>query len=295
LTNAGDTAQGEAPWRTTFFAFDPDGLDDATNARLMQRVAGWLSWLGSSTVSVDRPLARDGDTLTYTVVLHNDGWQDMSSAHLTATFNADLVPVTDSGVGVNWDPDQSAFVWTGALAQGQSLTFTYRAVVAGPLPLGYVLSHTVWMGYASHFIQFDRIATTAVNAPLLTQSVFSVTPASGERGGWLTYTLEISNTGVAGDVVTATNSLPDSLALVSDSLKAGSGNIQLEGRVITWTVPVAVGEVATLSYTAVISQVPPGFVLRNRVVLDDGLGHALPLDAWARVKGMDTFLPVILK
>jgi hypothetical protein len=95
--------------------------------------------------------------------------------------------------------------------------------------------------------------------------------------------------------VTAANSLPDSLALVPDSLKAGSGNIQLEGRVITWTVPVAVGEVATLSYTAVISQVPSGLVLRNRVVLDDGLGPALPLDAWARVKGMDTFLPVILK
>jgi uncharacterized repeat protein (TIGR01451 family) len=295
LTNAGDNSQGGAPWRTTFFAFDPDGLDDATNARLMQRVAGWLSWLGSSTVSADRPLARDGDTLTYTVVLRNDGWQDMSSAYLTATFNADLEPITDSGVGVSWDPGQSAFVWTGALAQGQSLTFTYRAAVVGPLPAGYVLSHTVWMGYDSHFIQFDRIATTDINAPLLSQSAFSVTPPVGERGGLLTYTLEISNTGVAGDVVTATNSLPGSLALVSGSLKASGGTPQTDGRVITWTGPVAVGEVATLSYTAVISQVPPGFVLRNRAVLDDGLGHMLPLDAWARVEGMGIFLPVILK
>jgi uncharacterized repeat protein (TIGR01451 family) len=295
LTNAGNNAQGETPWRTTFFAFDPDGLDDATNARLMQRVTGWLSWLGSSTVTADRSLARDGDTLTYTVVLHNDGWQDMSSAYLTATFNADLDPITDSGVGVSWDPGQSAFVWTGALAQGQSLTFTYRASVVGPLPAGHVLSHTVWMGYDSHFIQFDRIATMDINVPLLSQSAFSVTPPVGERGGLLTYTLEISNTGVAGDVVTATNSLPGSLELVSDSLKVSGGTLQEDGRAITWTVPVAVGEVATLSYTAVISQVPPGFVLRNHAVLDDGLGHTLPLDAWARVKGMGTFLPTILK
>ena len=87
----------------------------------------------------------------------------------------------------------------------------------------------------------------------------------------------------------------NSLALVSDSLKAGSGSLQMDGRVITWTVPVAVGEVATLSYTAVISQVPPGFALRNRAVLDDGLGHKLPLDAWARVEGGGVFLPMIFK
>jgi uncharacterized repeat protein (TIGR01451 family) len=295
LTNAGGNSQGEAPWRTTFFAFDPDGLNDAVNTRLMQRVTGWLSWLGGSTVSADRLLARDGDTLTYTVMLRNDGWQDISSAYLTATFTADLDPVTDSGVGVSWDPGQSAFVWTGALAQGQSLTFTYRANIVGPLPMGYVVSHTVWMGYDSHAVKFDRIAATAVNAPVLSQSVFTVTPPTGERGGSLTYTLQISNTGIVGDVVTATNSLPDSLALVPGSLQAGGGSAETDGRVITWTVPVPAGEVATLTYTAVISQVPPGLALRNRVVLDDGLGHTLPLDAWVRVEGGSVFLPIILK
>jgi uncharacterized repeat protein (TIGR01451 family) len=271
-------------------------LSDAFNAQLMQRVTGWLSWLGSSTLSVDRPVARDSDTLTYTVVLHNDGWQDINSAYLTATFSANLAPIPGSGVGVSWDPGRSAFVWAGTLAQGQSLTFTYRAGIVGPLPAGYVVSHTVWMGYYSHSIHFDRIATTAVNAPFLSQSVFSVTPPVAKRGDLLTYTLQISNTGVAGRVVTATNSLPDSLALVAGSLQAdGGGSTQTDGRVITWTVPVAVGEAATLTYTAVISQVPPGLALRNRAVLDDGLGPMLPLDAWARVEAEDVFLPLIFK
>jgi len=295
LTNAESQPHGEVPWRTTFFAFDPDGLNDALNARLMQRVAGWLSWLGASTVSADRPLARDSDTLTYTVVLRNDGWQDMSSAYLTATFAADLAPITDSGVGVSWDPGQSAFVWAGALAQGQGLTFTYRAGIVGPLPVGYALSHTVWMGYSNHAIQFDRIAATAVNAPLLSQSAFGVTPSAGKRGSWLTYTLQISNTGIADAVVTATNSLPGSLALVPDSLQTDGSVPQTDGRAIIWTVPVAAGEAATLTYTAVISRAPPGFAVRNRAVLDDGLGHLLPLDAWARVEGEGVFLPIIFK
>ena len=57
------------------------------------------------------------------------------------------------------------------------------------------------------------------------------------------------------------------------------------------------GEAATLTYTAIISQVPPppGFALRNRAMLDDGLGHLLPLDAWAKVEGEGIFLPIIFK
>jgi len=30
-------------------------------------------------------------------------------------------------------------------------------------------------------------------------------------------------------------------------------------------------------------------------VLDDGMGHTLPLDAWARVEGEGVFLPLIFK
>jgi hypothetical protein len=54
LINSGANLQGvPSHWRSAFFAFDPDGLDHAANVRVMQRVAGWLSWLGSSTLKAD--------------------------------------------------------------------------------------------------------------------------------------------------------------------------------------------------------------------------------------------------
>jgi hypothetical protein len=56
-------------WRTTFFAFNPDGLNGEALTRLMQRIAGWLSWLGGSTVTADKTVALDTDVLTYTVVM----------------------------------------------------------------------------------------------------------------------------------------------------------------------------------------------------------------------------------
>ncbi len=296
VTNAGSSPQGGDPWRTAFFAFNPDGLPDAANARLMGRVVGWLSWLGSSTVGADKSLARDTDTLTYTLVLRNDGWQAMPTAYFTATFTGDLTPIPGSVTGgASWDAGQSAFVWSGSLTGGQSLTFTYQAAINGPLPVGHVVSHTVWMGYDSHSIEFDRIAATPVNMPLFSSSAFVVTPTVGEIGSTLTYTLQARNTGVVDGVVTATNALPGELTLVSNTLQAGAGTFQTDGRVVTWTVSVSVGETALLTYTALITDVPSGFVLENRVTLDDGLGNTTPLGALATVKGIPTFLPVIFK
>jgi hypothetical protein len=290
LTNRGPD------WRTAFFAFNPDGLDDSANALLMKRVTGWLSWLGGSTVSADKVLARDTDTLTYTLVLHNDGWEDMGSAHMTATFTSDLTPIVGSVTGdASWDPGASAFVWSGPLSQGQSVTFTYQASINGPLPMGYVVSHTVWMGYDNHAIEFDRIAVTPVNRSDLSQSTFSVTPTVGERGSMLTYTLGISNSGVSDALVTAVNPLPDSLYLITSSLQASGGTTQTDGKVVTWTVPVSIDELAKLTYTALISDIPPGFVLHNRATLNDGLGNHVPVEAVATVKGYTNFLPIILK
>jgi uncharacterized repeat protein (TIGR01451 family) len=261
----------------------------------MRRVTGWLGWLGGSTVAADKAVALDTDTLTYTLVLRNDGWQEIASSYFTATFSSDLMPIVGSvRGGASWDPAKSAFVWSGSLAQGQSITFTYQADIVGPLPMGHVISHTAWMGYGSHNIQFDRVVATSVNLPVLSQSSFSVQPATGEVGSLLTYTLRIENTGVADGLVTATNPLPSGLALVPNSLRTSGGTSRVEGQVIIWEVPVAVGDSVTLTYAAVVTAPPGGSVLRNHTMLDDGLGNTMFLDASATI-GNSTFLPVVIK
>jgi uncharacterized repeat protein (TIGR01451 family) len=297
LTNRELNPQDGSPaWRTAFFAFNPDGLDDTANTHLIQRVTGWLSWLGDSRVYADKALAHDGDVLTYTLVLHNDGWQDMASAYFTATFPSDLIPIPPSITGgASWDAGQSAFVWSGPLPQGQSITFTYQASIASPLPPGHVVSHTVWMGYSSHSIKFDRIVATPVNRPDLSQSTFSVSPTFGQKGDALTYTLQVRNSGVTDGEVTMTNRLPDSLALVPNSLQTSGGITQINGQVITWNVPVAVRGAATLTYTGVITDIPPDFALRNRAMLDDGLGDRVGLEVVATVEGIHLFLPIVFK
>jgi hypothetical protein len=229
------------------------------------------------------------------LVLRNDGWQAMSSAYFTATFPADLAPIPGSADGgAIWDAVQSAFVWSGPLEAGQSLTFTYQADIVDPLPPGRVVSHTVWMGYDNHSIRFDRGVTTLVNVPVLSQSTFNVTPTVGREGTLLNYRLQVRNTGVADSLVTASNPLPGVLDVVTGTLLSSGGNVQTQDRVITWTVPVAVGEAVTLTYDAVITRLPSGSTLSNRVILDDGLGNMLPLDAVAAIE-RPLYLPIVLK
>jgi hypothetical protein len=50
-----------------------------------------------------------------------------------------------------------------------------------------------------------------------------------------------------------------------------------------------------LTYTATVTGIPPGLMLRNDVTLDDGLGNTRLLEALAKIKGIPTFLPVIFK
>ena len=290
LTNAGDN------WRTAFFAFDPDGLSAPTQARLMSRLTGWLSWIGASDVQVDKELARQGETLTYTVSVRNDGWQSIA-AYLTATMNADLQPVVDSlQAGLRWDPAQSAVVWSGTLAQGQQGTFRYQARLADPLPKGYLVSHALRFGYANHQITFERSARTGVNMPVFDRSTFSSLPALARYGAPLTYTLQVYNSGIAESSLTATNVLPAELALVGSSLQAEKGTTLLGDRVITWQLPVLnIGESARLTYTALVSAVPADMVVRNRALLDDGLGHLYPLEAHTRLEAAPLYWPMIMR
>ena len=211
-------------WRTAFFAFNPDGLSRSTRVRLLRRLAGWLSWMGASSATVDREYARTGDELAYTVVLHNDGPQALAQAHLTATFTADLMPLPSSGQGgATWDAAHSAFVWSGRLERGQSRRFSYRAAVGVPPTSGRLISHTVWIGYAEHSVLFDRVVPSRVNAPRLDGSMFLVSPTAGQIGDVLTYTLHVHNRGVGTAVLTAINPLPAQLRLLPDSLQVSHG------------------------------------------------------------------------
>jgi subtilisin family serine protease len=292
LTNAGVGAGGQH-WHTTFLSYGPELLSSAERIRLMQRAMGWLSWLGSSTVTPNVSVSLDTTQITYTAIMTNNGWSDLPTTHFTATFPAQLTPNTAS-------PELTLsggnFVWSGPLAKNQSKVFTYTAMIASSLPLGTVISQTSWFAYPDHNILFDRVADVRVNFPDLNASTMTVNPAKDvEAQDMLTYTIVLKNDGLVDDpLVTTTNTLPPMLELVSID-PPSQGNIIPNGNSFTWTTSLAKeGGIATLTYRAIISYETSSKVIKNTAYLDDGISQ-LALSAQATFKLTPIYLPLIQK
>jgi uncharacterized repeat protein (TIGR01451 family) len=291
LINSGP-GSGDRYWQTLFLSYGPELLAAPERARLMQRGLGWLSWLGSSTIQPHVNAALDTTTITYTAVISNNGWHNLSTAYFTATFPAELTPGIASPelalVGGN-------FIWSGPLARNQSKVLTYTATLAGDLPLGTLVSQTSWLAYPAHGILFDRVSDLYVNFPDLNRSSMTVTPAQGlQAGNLLTYTVVLRNDGLVDNpVVTLTNTLPHLLELVSLDTPS-QGTLLSGGKSLTWTTALAKNEVATLTYRAVISY-EAGIAVENTAYVQDGLNPTLALTARAAFKRMHFYLPIIWK
>jgi uncharacterized repeat protein (TIGR01451 family) len=291
LTQQGIGSGGQA-WHTNFLAYGLELLAPADRARLLQRSVGWLSWLGSSTLTSNVSASLDGTDLSYTATLTNDGWLNLPAVVFTATFPAVLTPGPASPelslVGGN-------LVWTGPLAQNERKVFTYTATLAGSLPLGTKVSQVSWLAYPEHDIVFDRVTQVRVNFADLDTSTHSVIPAQEvEKGDVLTYTLVLKNTGLVDDpLVTTTNTLPPMLEMVGvDSPSQGS--IVTNGKSFTWTTPLAKNGVATLTYRAVISY-ETSSAIENTAIVDDDLNEPLALTARTAFRIWPVYLPLIYK
>jgi uncharacterized repeat protein (TIGR01451 family) len=291
LTLMGSGTGGQT-WHTNFFSFGPELLAPADRVRLLQRSVGWLSWLGSSTLSSSLSASLDGSDLTFTATLINDGWINLPTAAFTATFPSELTPgpalppLTLSGGNL---------VWSGPLGKNEQKVFTYTAQLANSLPLGTTVKQVSWLAYPEHNILFDRIAQIRVNFPELANSTMTVTPAQGvQEGDLLTYTIVLKNDGLVDDpLVTTTNTLPHMLELVGLD-PPSQGALITGGQSFTWTTPLAKNEVATLTYRAVISY-ETSSAIENSAVVDDDLNDPLTLVARSNFKSRTIYLPIISK
>jgi uncharacterized repeat protein (TIGR01451 family) len=292
LTNLGVGSGGQI-WHTHFLAFGPEVLASSSErSRLLQRSLGWLSWLGSSTVTPSVSALLDGTDLTYTATLVNDGWIDLPTVGFTATFPAQLTPGPASP---EFSLVNGALVWSGPLGRNQPKVLTYTATISSALPLGTKVSQVSWLAYPQHRMAFDRVAEVRVNFPDLADSALTVNPTQKvEAGDMLNYTLRLKNTGLVNDpAVTATNTLPPMLELQAIDPPT-QGALVTAGKSFTWTTPLAVNEVATLTYRAVISY-QTSSAIENRVVIDDDLNDPIILIARTTFRAVPLYFPIIYK
>ncbi len=117
------------------------------------------------------------------------------------------------------------------------------------------------------FARFGRCDIGAYEA----QSSKRAARSSVLPGSQLTFTIAVQNGGASAPGFTITDTLPVSLTLVRNSLTATDGNYGYENGVITWTGAVSIGQVVSLSFGTIVSQIVPlDTTIVNSAVISGG-------------------------
>ena len=187
------------------------------------------------TVDVENP--NFGDTVTYTVVVTNNGVVDAKQVVVRDILDKGLKFVKATGE-YTFDEDSRTVTWIVDLAKGESQTFYVTAVAEA---YG-VLTNDVFVG--------DKIASADVVVPeIIPDKTANITnPNFGDK---VDYTVTVTNDGI-GDAnnVVIVDRLGEGLTFVSAS---DNGVWDPVKRTVTWIVDLAKGESKVFSVIAIVS------------------------------------------
>ena len=203
------------------------------------------------TVDVENP--NFGDTVTYTVVVTNNGVVDAKQVVVRDILDKGLKFVKATGE-YTFDEDSRTVTWIVDLAKGESQTFYVTAVADG---YG-VLTNDVTVG--------DNTDSADVVVPeIIPDKIANITnPNFGDN---VTYTVTVTNDGI-GDAnnVVIVDRLGEGLTFVSAS---DNGVWDPVKRTVTWIVDLAKGESKVFSVIATVSgygNVTNSLVVGNKTV-----------------------------
>ncbi|MFP3466774.1 hypothetical protein [Leifsonia sp. SIMBA_070] len=241
------------------------GSNDPACTVLLPSASFTVSKTASST-TVDQ-----GGRLTYTVTVKNTGQVDYTTAS-PASFTDDLSAVLDDAT-YNGDASNGATVtgtdltWSGPLAAGATLAITYSVTAKNPDTGDKVLNNFVRPTAPGGDCTTDCATTTPVRALQVAKTVDSTHSAPGTK---LTYTITVTNTGGADYTTASPARFTDDLSAVLDDASYGkdaTGGATYAAPVLSWSGPLAIGAVQTVTYSVTVSTPDLGdHVLRNAVV-----------------------------
>ena len=189
----------------------------------------------AKSVDVENP--NFGDTVTYTVVVTNNGVVDAKQVVVVDHLDKGLKYVSSSHNGV-YDEVAHTVTWVVDIAAGSSFDLTVTAVAD---EYG-VLTNDVTVG--------DKRASVDVAVPEIipTKDVNNTAPNFGDK---VEYTITLSNNGVVdAKQVVVVDTLDEGLTFVSAS---DNGVWNPFKRTVTWTVDLAKGESKVFTVIATVS------------------------------------------
>jgi uncharacterized repeat protein (TIGR01451 family) len=275
-----------AAWRTAFFSFPLETLDDTARQALLGRTLVWLSPLGESRF--EAPVtAAEGSRIPITLTLGLATSTPRPDLRATVPLlpETSLIPGSLRGPWA-YDPASNSLAWTGALTPGITLTLGADLGLSSGITDGAILPLRARL-YAGDGITVTAEAPVHVDAPWLTLAE-QVEPAESVPGGTAHYTITVANAGILATTAHLTDTLPVGLSLKAGSAWATQGDLAITENMLTWSGALAPGAQTMIGYAAVVTLPRPGALLTDWIELTDDFGRrtvgwaALPVPARIR-------------
>ncbi len=297
------------PWRTTFMPFAFEALTRTVRADLMNRVIGWLSWLGRSSLTAGAPpggIAQAGAPITFTAVLRAD---DMPAPVLHDPAVLTLPLTTSVAVSIPLSSNlyvvsstlpnasgHNAGEWSGPMSAHDVMTFTVVATSTAGLSDGTALTATLFVDLDALVVRFARTAVVHINTPAL-MSTLDIQPEPPQWRKAITVTLHVANTsGVMAPSASVMNAVPFVLTLITPSLAlTGGGVISATGNRINWAGGIDAGQSITVSYVVSLPRLSPFMpsTFYNAAEVNNGAGLLTQSALWITPQTRVYYMPLL--
>jgi uncharacterized repeat protein (TIGR01451 family) len=266
-------------WRAVLLPWAFETLEPSARRALMNRIVGWLSWLGESSLAADAPDASPGQQVTFTLAAQLDPVR--ASSPLTATVS---LSATLDGEGALVGSNLPAFVppadagsWHGVITAGQRLSWTFVAQVPTTATAGSALTATAFFSLDEVGVRFVKSASVRVGGPMLTAAL-QLSDSAPRRGDRITATVVLTNLGATlAPSATLDAVVPTGLILLTDTVSGpGTGDLGVAGNRLTWRGPLGGGAAISVTYA---------FTLPRFMPSPDAYYHAVMFGQQGRYEG----------